>query len=125
MTHTFQMAQSMDEKLGRFQFGVWVNKNFAILLAEIKKITANQNQMKKMSEAAQRFARIDSAEVVAKEILKLVADSKAESIIGGGDTALLINKMKMEKDFSFVSTGGGATLDFLANGTLPGIKALE
>lgn len=42
-----------------------------ILLAEIKKIMANQNQMKKMSEVAQRFARIDSAEVVAKEILKL------------------------------------------------------
>lgn len=59
-----------------------------------------------------------------KEILKLVADSKAESIIGGGDTVALISEMKMEKDFSFVSTGGGATLDFLANGTLPGIKAL-
>lgn len=60
-----------------------------------------------------------------KKILKLVALSKAESIIGGGDTVALISKMKMEKKFSFVSTGGGATLDFLANGTLPGIKALQ
>ncbi|MFA5777956.1 MAG: phosphoglycerate kinase [Candidatus Paceibacterota bacterium] len=59
-----------------------------------------------------------------KKILKLVATSKAESIIGGGDTVTIISKMKMEKKFSFVSTGGGATLDFLANGTLPGIKAL-
>ncbi len=59
------------------------------------------------------------------KILKLVAASKAESIIGGGDTVDLVSKMKMEKDFSFVSTGGGATLDFLANGTLPGIKALK
>ena len=59
-----------------------------------------------------------------KEILKLIAESKGESIIGGGDTVALISKMDMEKDFSFVSTGGGATLDFLANGTLPGIKAL-
>ena len=60
-----------------------------------------------------------------KEILKLVAKAKAESIIGGGDTVALINETKMENKFSFVSTGGGATLDFLANGTLPGIKALE
>lgn len=60
-----------------------------------------------------------------KKILKLVAGSEAVSIIGGGDTVALISEMKMEKEFSFVSTGGGATLDFLANGTLPGIKALE
>ncbi len=59
-----------------------------------------------------------------KEILKAVASSGAESIIGGGDTVALISEMKMEDKFSFVSTGGGATLDFLANGTLPGIKAL-
>ncbi len=59
-----------------------------------------------------------------KDILKFIAKSKAESIIGGGDTVALINEMKIEKKFSFVSTGGGATLDFLANGTLPGIKAL-
>lgn len=60
-----------------------------------------------------------------KKILKLIAESKAESVIGGGDTVALVSLMKMESEFSFVSTGGGATLDFLANGTLPGIKALE
>jgi phosphoglycerate kinase len=60
-----------------------------------------------------------------KKILKIVAGSKTESIIGGGDTVALISEMKMENKFTFVSTGGGATLDFLANGTLPGIKALE
>lgn len=60
-----------------------------------------------------------------KKVLKLVAESNAESIVGGGDTVALISEMGMEKDFSFVSTGGGAALDFLATGTLPGIKALE
>jgi len=55
----------------------------------------------------------------------MVANSKAESIIGGGDTVTLISEMKMENKFTFISTGGGATLDFLANGTLPGIKALK
>ena len=67
----------------------------------------------------------DGGAKATEEILKKVAASKAESIIGGGDTVTLISKMKMEKKFSFVSTGGGATLDFLANGTLPGIKALK
>jgi phosphoglycerate kinase len=67
----------------------------------------------------------DGGAEATKKILKLVALSKAESIIGGGDTITLVSEMKMENKFSFVSTGGGATLDFLANGTLPGIKALE
>lgn len=60
-----------------------------------------------------------------KEALKMVAGSKATSIVGGGDTVEIISELKIEKKFSFVSTGGGATLDFLANGTLPGIKALQ
>jgi len=59
-----------------------------------------------------------------EKILRLVANSKIESIIGGGDIVALVSQMKIENEFSFVSTGGGAMLDFLANGTLPGIKAL-
>src|SRR3989344_1953924 len=55
-----------------------------------------------------------------KKVLKLVASSKALSIVGGGDTVEIISEMKIEKDFTFVSTGGGATIDFLVNGTLPG-----
>ncbi len=67
----------------------------------------------------------DGGDEATKKLLKLVASSKATSIVGGGDTVALVSKMKMEKRFSFVSTGGGATLDFLANGTLPGVKALR
>ncbi len=67
----------------------------------------------------------DGGAVGTKKILKLVAKSGATSIIGGGDIVAVISEEKMEKKFTFVSTGGGATLDFLANGTLPGIKALE
>lgn len=67
----------------------------------------------------------DGGDKSTKEILKLVAGSQAESVIGGGDTVALISELNLEKKFTFVSTGGGATLDFLSNGTLPGIKALE
>ncbi|MBP6866504.1 MAG: phosphoglycerate kinase [Candidatus Pacebacteria bacterium] len=61
-----------------------------------------------------------------KEILKLIAKSpNIKSIIGGGDTVEMISEMKLEKKFTFVSTGGGATLDFLAKGTLPALDALK
>ncbi|MDE1988142.1 MAG: phosphoglycerate kinase [Patescibacteria group bacterium] len=59
------------------------------------------------------------------ELAKTIAKSGAKSIIGGGDTLAVVSKMDLENKFSFVSTGGGAMLDFLANETLPGIKALE
>ncbi|MFA5841483.1 MAG: phosphoglycerate kinase [Candidatus Paceibacterota bacterium] len=60
-----------------------------------------------------------------EEILKLLVKSKAETVIGGGDTLALVTKLKIEKKFTFVSTAGGAMLEFLATGTLPGIEALK
>ncbi len=59
------------------------------------------------------------------EIAKAIAKSKAKSIIGGGDTVAAIDKLGILNKFSFVSTGGGAMLEFLAKGTLPGIEALK
>ena len=46
------------------------------------------------------------------------------SLVGGGDTVAAIAENNDDDKFTFVSTAGGAMLDFLANGTLPGIKAL-
>ena len=59
------------------------------------------------------------------ELAKLIADSSAETIVGGGDTLSAIKELNLLDKFSFVSTGGGAMLDFLALGTLPGIEALR
>ena len=59
-----------------------------------------------------------------EELLRLIAESKAVSIIGGGDTVALISALKMEEKFTFVSTGGGAMLDYLANESLPGLEVL-
>lgn len=59
-----------------------------------------------------------------RELLSLVAGSSATSIIGGGDTVALIRDMGALEQFSFVSTGGGAMLDYLSSETLPGIEAL-
>lgn len=57
-------------------------------------------------------------------LLNAIAESKATSIIGGGDTAVIVEKLGLESKLSFVSTGGGATLDYLADGKLPGIDAI-
>ena len=59
-----------------------------------------------------------------KKLLKVLSDSKAKVVIGGGDTTVLISRMKIEKSFEFVSTGGGAMLDFLVDEKLPGITTL-
>lgn len=59
------------------------------------------------------------------ELARAIAKCRAKSIIGGGDTLAVVSKMNLEDKFSFISTGGGAMLDFLANETLPGIEALE
>ncbi len=59
------------------------------------------------------------------ELAQAVAAASGESVVGGGDTLAAIKELGILEQFSFVSTGGGAMLDFLANGTLPGIKALS
>jgi phosphoglycerate kinase len=53
-----------------------------------------------------------------------IASSHAYSVVGGGDTVAAIENLGLLSRFSFVSTGGGAMLNFLAKGTLPGIETL-
>lgn len=59
------------------------------------------------------------------QLAKLITESGNESIVGGGDTLAAIEELNLLDKFSFVSTGGGAMLGFLATGTLPGIEALK
>lgn len=59
-----------------------------------------------------------------KNVAKAVAESDAYSVIGGGETAQALKDMNMIDKVSFVSTGGGAMLEFLEGKELPAIKAL-
>lgn len=59
-----------------------------------------------------------------EEILTALAESKVTSYIGGGDTVTVAHKLGLLQKFTFVSLGGGAMLDFLSSGTLPGIDAV-
>jgi len=60
------------------------------------------------------------------EIAKAIIQNKnALKVAGGGDTVAFIRAQGMEDEFSFLSAGGSALLEFIANGTLPGIEVLK
>ena len=59
-----------------------------------------------------------------KRVLTAVSESSAFKVAGGGDTLKAIKLFNLEDKFDWVSAGGGAMLEYLAKGTLPGIEAL-
>lgn len=62
------------------------------------------------------------------ELARMIAratTSGTKTILGGGDTLAAIAELGIEDKYTFVSTGGGAMLEFLAKGTLPAVEALE
>lgn len=61
---------------------------------------------------------------IAKQIASTTKNKGAKSIVGGGDAVACINKAKVFNDISFVSTAGGAFLEFIEGKTLPGIERL-
>ena len=62
---------------------------------------------------------------IAKTISKKNKNKSIYSVVGGGDTVALINQINTIEDFNFVSTAGGAFLEYLEGKELPGIKALK
>ncbi len=60
-----------------------------------------------------------------KGILKAVANSKGFSLVGGGHTVAAVEQFGLEEKMGYVSTAGGALIEFLMGETLPGVAALE
>lgn len=60
-----------------------------------------------------------------RELLNIIGDSKATTIVGGGDSVSAVNKFKVANKFDFISTGGGATLEYILKGTLSALEAIN
>jgi len=94
-------------------------------------------------ETAQRFgARIAEAGMVVwngplgvfetkpfhrgtETVARAVAESRAFSVVGGGDVVAALEELDLSREISFISTGGGATLEFWEGKELPGIAVLK
>lgn len=66
----------------------------------------------------ERFARGSN------KVAHFVADSYATTVVGGGDTADLVQRVGLDEEMTFISTGGGASLELLEGKVLPGVKSL-
>ena len=62
---------------------------------------------------------------IAKKIVEKNQKNEIYSVAGGGDTTAVLNKINVAHNFNFVSTAGGAFLEYLEGKVLPGIKALN
>ncbi len=58
-------------------------------------------------------------------LAKVIADTDAFSLVGGGDSVAAVNKSGFSEKFSHISTGGGASLEYIEKGALPGVQALK
>ena len=74
-------------------------------------------------EKSQEAAVVDPA--MAAPVAQAVANSAAKSVVGGGDSLAAINKLGLGRRIGHLSTGGGASLEYVQGLQLPGIAALE
>ena len=94
-------------------------------LVEIKKIIDNSSTI--LWNGPLGYFENENFSLGSSEVANYIADkgNKIFSVVGGGDTVALINSLNMKSKFNFVSTAGGAFLEFLEGKILPGIKALN
>jgi phosphoglycerate kinase len=114
------VTDSIPDDSEGFSIGEKTAAHYAQVIASAKTILWN-GPMGMFEDA--RFAAGTNA--VAQAVADATQKNGAKSIIGGGDSVKALNKAKLGDKVTFMSTGGGASLEFLEGAVLPGVAALS
>ena len=114
--HVTEKVKNLNQAYMALDIGAETSKAYAEALADAKMIVWNGPMGVFEMDA---FCRGTEA------VAKAVAKSRATSIVGGGDSVAAIEKLGLAKRITHISTGGGASLEYLEGKVLPGVAALD
>lgn len=114
--HVTEKVKNLNQAYMALDIGAETSKAYAEALADAKMIVWNGPM-----GVFEMDAFCNGTEAVAKAVAK----SRAISIVGGGDSVAAIEKLGLAKRITHISTGGGASLEYLEGKVLPGVAALD
>lgn len=114
--HENQAVDKLNQDYMALDIGEETRKAYAEALADAKMVVWN---------GPMGVFEMDAFCKGTEAVAKAVAKSKAISIVGGGDSVAAIEKLGLAKKISHISTGGGASLEYLEGKVLPGVAALD
>lgn len=114
--HVTEKVKSLNQAYMALDIGAETSKAYAEALADAKMIVWN---------GPMGVFEMDAFCKGTETVAKAVAKSRATSIVGGGDSVAAIEKLGLAKRITHISTGGGASLEYLEGKVLPGVAALD
>ena len=114
--HVTEKVKNLNQAYMALDIGAETSKAYAETLADAKMIVWN---------GPMGVFEMDAFCKGTEAVAKAVAKSRATSIVGGGDSVAAIEKLGLAKRITHISTGGGASLEYLEGKVLPGVAALD
>ena len=114
--HATEKVKNLNQAYMALDIGAETSKAYAEALADAKMIVWN---------GPMGVFEMDAFCKGTEAVAKAVAKSRATSIVGGGDSVAAIEKLGLAKRITHISTGGGASLEYLEGKVLPGVAALD
>ena len=114
--HVTEKVKNLNQAYMALDIGAETSKAYAEALADSKMIVWN---------GPMGVFEMDAFCKGTEAVAKAVAKSRATSIVGGGDSVAAIEKLGLAKRITHISTGGGASLEYLEGKVLPGVAALD